>query len=133
MCIAPILPWSSYIFIYFRHKTLFSPNLMIIITGKCRNTKTIWNNPISHVHQLIRCYTPLQRRSVRIMRYTWTSNVCHIHNFHRRDLKFSDVPDTITIFKQLKKMINRITAGMVPLNVQNVVMFPVNQVFWSII
>ena len=34
-------------------------------------------------------------------RYAWTSNACHGHNFHHRDLKFSDVvPDTITIFKR---------------------------------
>ena len=33
-------------------------------------------------------------------------------NFHRRDLKFSDIPDTITIFKHNeKKMINLITSG----------------------
>ena len=39
-----------------------------------------------------------------------------MHNFHRRDQKFSDVPDTGTIFKQLKKKAkNQITSGTVPL------------------
>ena len=44
----------------------------------------------------------------------WTSNTCHGHDFHHRDLKFSDiVPDTITIFKHnLKKYKYLITSGM---------------------
>ena len=46
---------------------------------------------------------------------TWTSNVCHGHNFHRRDLKFSDIPNTTTIFKhdEKKNYKNLITSGMV--------------------
>ena len=38
-------------FIYvdiFGHKTLFSPNLMIIISGTLETPQTIANNPISH-------------------------------------------------------------------------------------
>ena len=54
----PIPPQNSYISIYFGHKTLFSPNLMIIIMGTCRNTSNYmkWPN-FTLVHQLIiRCY-----------------------------------------------------------------------------
>ena len=36
--VIPISPKFIYISIYFGHKTLFSPNLMIIITGTFRNT-----------------------------------------------------------------------------------------------
>ena len=44
----PRTPQYSYTLICFGHKTLFSQNLMIIITGTFRNTLTIWNNPILH-------------------------------------------------------------------------------------
>ena len=48
-----------------------------------------------------------------------TSITCHGHNFHRRDLIFSDiVPDTITIFNHdKKKNDNLITSGTVPLSI----------------
>ena len=48
----------------------------------------------------------------------WTSNACHEHNFHRRDLKFSDiVPNNITIFKYIffKSDENLIASGKVAL------------------
>ena len=96
---------------------------MIIITGTFINTKTIWNNPISHRFiSLLSDVIPFYKSAESELCYNaWTSNACHIHNFHRRDLKFSDiVPDTITIFKHnwKKNEKNLITAGTVPLNDQ---------------
>ena len=48
----------------------------------------------------------------------WTSNACQGHNFHHRDLKFSDVvPKTITNFNHNQKKIKiLISTGAVPLN-----------------
>ena len=43
----PRTPPNTYISKYFRHKTLFSPNLMIIIFGYF-TPQTAAHNPISH-------------------------------------------------------------------------------------
>ena len=42
--IHPCTPRNSYISIYFGHKTLFSPNVMIINMGTFRNTSNYMNN-----------------------------------------------------------------------------------------
>ena len=63
--------------------------------------QTSWNNPISHRFIIILSdVIPVTKaRSHYYADDAWTSNACHGHNFHRRDLKFSDiVPNTITIF-----------------------------------
>ena len=51
------------------------------------------------------------------MRMMHELQMCHGHNFHHRDLKFSDiVPNTITIFKHSKKEYKYlITSGTVAL------------------
>ena len=115
----PPLKKFIYILIYFGHKTLFSPNLMIIIMGTLETPQTIWNNSISHrfisfLSDVIPFTKALCHNHADD---AWTSNVCHGHNFHHRDLKFSDVRNTLTIFKHnLKKNDeNQITSGMVPL------------------
>ena len=91
---------NSYISIYFGHKKLFLPNLLIIIMGIFKNTETIWNNPISHrfICLLLDVIPFATALSHHYADDAWTSNACHGHNFHCRDLKFSDiVPNTITI------------------------------------
>ena len=63
----------------------------------------MWNNPISH--RLISLLSDVNNpHDVIIM---WKTHELQMHamgNFHRRDLKFSDiVPDTIPIFNYNKK------------------------------
>ena len=80
--------------------------------------QTIWNKPI--LHRFIRLLSDvisfMKTLSHHYADDTWTSNACHVHNSHRRDLKFSDiVPDTITIFTHNSKNDkNLITSGTVP-------------------
>ena len=48
ICTSPRTPQNSYISIYFGHKTLFSANLMIIITGTFRNTPKLYEITLFH-------------------------------------------------------------------------------------
>ena len=89
--------------IYIVPNTLFSQNLMIIITGTFRNTSillklyeiTLFPTGLS-AYQIIIQFTKEQGHHY--ADDPWTSSACHGLNFHRRDLKFSDkVRNTITI------------------------------------
>ena len=74
---------------------------MIIIKG-IETPQTIWNNPISYRFiSSLSDVTPFTKAlSHHYADDKWTSNACHGNNFHRRELKFSDVVlDTITNFK----------------------------------
>ena len=85
--------------------------------------QTIWNNPISYrfISLLLDVIPLYKSASHNYADNAWTSDACHGHNFHRRDLKFSDVPITITIFKRNFKKYdeNLITASTVPLKVES--------------
>ena len=85
-----------YISIYFGHKTLFTQNLMIIITGTFRNTSKLYEMTLFHHLDVIPFTKALSHNYADD---TKTLNACHGHKFHCRDLKFSDiVPNTITMF-----------------------------------
>ena len=73
--------------------------------------QTIRPNPISHmfISILSDVITFTKTLSNHDADDAWTSNVCHRHNFHRRDLKFSDiVHDTRTIYDHKKKKLLQI-------------------------
>ena len=97
----PCPPENWYISVYIV-PNIFSPNLMIIITGTFRNT----SNPLKQyeITLFTRCslayYSVYESNGSHYADDTWTLNACHGHNFYCRDLKFSDiVPNTITIVK----------------------------------
>ena len=95
----PAHPWNLHISIYIVPNILISPNLMIIITGTFSNTSIpLKLYEITLFPQVHQSFIPFMKAmSYHYADEVWASNEWDGLNFHRRDLKVSDiVPNTIT-------------------------------------